>query len=83
MAKTLLAPTVEVEKMNDKVWDVFAVLNHPGPYQRKSIGQFCMDVDGDWLLFINGSGGWNRHTIAELSAAFARFIPNTYPLEEE
>lgn len=81
-----LKPILKIEKVNDQVYNVwYLIYDGSGEvWKQKNLGQFCLDVDGDWLLFLTGTGGWKRHVIAELSAAFARFLPTVVgPTEDD
>lgn len=81
--KVFQTGSIEVKQVNTQVWDAFAITTHTGGLRRKKIGQFCLDVDGGWLFFFTGTptGGWQRHTLADLSAAFTRFLDLSGPKE--
>lgn len=81
-----LKPILTVEKSDDTLWEVYMTYsnNDLAMMKRKDIGQFVRDVDGDWLFFFDEAveyrgGGWPRHILSELVAAFDRFMPMSGP----
>lgn len=77
--RTFLHPTVVIEKVADDRWDALwcgTMQDWLAGKTGSCIGSFVKDVDGDWLFFFDGNGGYNRHTMSEVSAAFNRFLPD-------